>query len=212
MGSIAGYKTTIKKSGTATAFTGEAMTGTGAGPYQLNTAAKRVLDRDTVPTFYDDGAEIAAGDIASIDYMFGKVTFTEAKTGTITASGKYMPMTAIAQARSYALSRGRDLLDDTAYGGDGYRTHSGGLRDVSVTISRHALADDAGDTWKEFMTLLAAGTPIVIEIQPGGTGSFHRGWFRVESTNQSGDVAALEAEELSFRLDGDTNASYSTGT
>lgn len=212
MGSIASYNTILKKSGTATAFTGEAMTGTGAGPYQMNTAAKRVLDRTTVPTFYDDGTPIVAGDIASIDYMFGKVTFTGAKTGPITVDGKYMPMTAIAQARGYSLSRARELLDDSAFESDGYRTHTVGLKDISITIARNALADDVGNTWQEFMTLMAAGTPIVIEIQPGGTGSLHRGWFRVESTNQGGDVAALETEDLSFKLDGEADASFSTGT
>jgi len=203
MASLAGYNTVVKKSGSSTAMTDEAMSGSGAGPYTIDAAAKKIWDRDTLATFEDNSVAIDAGDILTVDYLTGKVTFTGSKTGPITVSGKYMPMAVVAQAHAAAISLGGDLLNDTDFASAQtapYVNRAAGLRDASVSLTRW---EDVAGT---FGAILAAGVAIVLEIQPGGSGKYLRGWFLLESENQSGDVSALEQEELTFQLDADDDA------
>jgi hypothetical protein len=204
----AAYKVTIKKSGDSTAFTAEATTGTGVGPYQITTAAKRILDRAVTPTFKLDGVAIEASDIASIDYLQGKVTFKTSKTGAVTADGSYMPMTVVGGAKGYKLSLTSKLVDDTDFASaqaSDTRSRSAGLKGVALELSRF------DDLEGELKALLDAGTAVVVEIGQAAGTIIRRGWFKLLKDDQSGGVEDLETESLSFKLAGDAKASFSLG-
>ena len=202
---VVGHAATVKKSGTSTVFTGEAFTLVSGNTYQITDAAKRVWDRTASFTFYGNSIAIPSSQISSIDYLNGKVTFSSSQTTPITADGKYMPMTSVAGANSFELAINNTILDDTDFDiTDNYRSSMYGLSDVSVTLRRFAQATN------EFFTALTNGDYLVIEIDPAGTGtSIARGWFVVESSNQSGSVDELETLELSFRLDNTNDVAFS---
>ncbi len=215
MAGVAGYLTVLKKSGTATVMTSDPMTSTGstvANRYQISAAAKQVFDRNTVPTFRGGGSSTAAGStiaasaVASVNYLFGTVTFSSTQPEPVKVTGKYMPMTNVAGAKSYTLSQAADVLDDTDFSSTGYHTRKPGLNDVSLTVSRWHSLD------LTFWTLMEARASVVAELQPGGSGSVARGWFVVESETHTGDVSALEESELVFQLDDDGTAAYAWST
>jgi len=205
-----GYLTTVKKGGTPTALTNEPMTNLSGNTYQITDASRRILDRDVVPVFGDQGGSptnIHPSDIASIDYLFGIVTFNTAKVEpVVVVSGNYMPMSDIAGANNYTLNHAGDVLDDTAYdntSGNAYRSRVLGLRDVSLSVDRW------DQLTQEFFTAINDRTPLIIEVQPGGAGNpLARGWFVPESETHEGDVSSLEAANLVFQVDGDVTADY----
>lgn len=211
MGSIASYTTTVKRGGTTTAMSAEAMANTTGNTYQISDATKEIWDRSVVPTFKANGVTVAAADILNIDYVFGKVTFVGSETEPITLdTGNFIPTVVVAGARVYSLSMTADMLDRTDFDGaqanDGFRQRLYGLRDVSISISRWAKADDT------FFTALNSKTPVVIEVQPGGANDFARGWFLLEGENHSGDIAALESSDPTFVLDGEVEGRFNWGT
>ena len=192
----AGYAASVQKSGTSTGFTGEATTNTSGNVWRLNDATKRVLDREVALVWYDNGVPIVAGDITSVDFLFGEVTFTGSKSGPITVDGSYMPMTEVAGANSFNLNRTSQVLDDSDTSNVGYHTKKTALLDASVSVSRW---DDIQYT---FTDLLEARIPMVIDIIPGNS-HHYKGWFVVESDNKTFDVNALLGATTSFQLAGD---------
>ena len=211
---VASYLSVVKKSGTATAMTSQAMStnSTVANTFQVGSTARRIWDRLTTPTFRDGGSTIAASDVTSIDYLFGKVTFATTKA-SVTVSGNYLPVTNIAGANSYTLNQSRDIPDNTDFSSTGWRYRTcPALWDVNVAMTRFS---KIGSTNPEldFVSAINTGTPLVVEIRPGGGSNITaRGFFVVESENQSGDVASLETADLSFQLDGNADAAFSWGT
>jgi hypothetical protein len=198
----AGYVAKVLKSGSTTAMTDEAMTLVSGKTYKITNAAKNVWDRTVTPTFEDNAVAISANDIESIDYLFGRVTFTSGYTvtGPITvATGSYLPMAVVAKANSFTLTQTADTKEtsdfETAQANGGFRTFEYGLRKVELS-TQGTFATSNG-----FKALLTARSEVVIEINPdGANGSVARGWFKPMNTGQSGDVGALEEETLSFSL------------
>lgn len=196
----AGYTCDIKKQGTTTVFTAEAMTVVSGKTYQIDAAAKEIWDRGTTVTVFDNAVDKTT-EVLSIDYLFGKVTFkaTYTPTGPITATGKYFPTAVIGLPQSYTLTQAANAEETTdfatAQSNSGYRTYDPGLRQVSLEISNtYALAST-------FATTLAARSELIVEINPdGGLLSLCRGFFKLASEGQSGDVGALEAESISLVL------------
>lgn len=204
MAGVAGYEAEVKKSGTTTGFTTEATTNPSGNVWEITDATKAVWDRDVTPTFYDNGVEIAAGDIQQIDYLYGKVEFTGAKTGPITVTGSYMPMASVAGANQASLNITSAILDDTDFSNVGYHTKEYGTQDVVVSLSRWE------DVQNTFGAILVARAPIVIEIAPS-TAKSYRGWFIPDSVSDNFSIESLLDESVSFQLDGDdtTGKSFS---
>lgn len=204
--SVAGYSTLVKLAGATTAMTDQATTNTSGDFWQITDVTRRVLDRDVLPTFEDNAVPISAADIASIDYLFGIVEFTASKTGPITfATGSFVPLTAVAGANAFTLNQSVDALDDTEFAGDGSRSRIYGLKDVALSLTR-ILAIEA-----TFVDAINDRTPVMVDVQPGGSGPIARGWYVAESQAASGDIGSLEQTELSFQLDGDTEAVFAWG-
>lgn len=193
--STPGYQISIKKSGVSTSFTGEACSNTTGNTYQIDDTNKRVFDRDVTPTFYANGVAILPAAIASIDYLYGKVTFTGSETEPITVDGAYMPMFEVAGCKEGTLNRTSAIHDYTDTSNVGYHTKMTGLHDVTITVGRF---DDISHA---FTDLIVSRTPFVIEFSPAPTKTY-RGWFICENSGQNLDLNALIEESLSFQLAG----------
>lgn len=197
---FAGYVAKIKKNGSTTAFTDEAMSLVSGKTYKITDATKNVWDRSATITV-DDNAVDATANVESIDFLFGQVTFAAAytPTGPITVSGSYFPMTQVAKAQEFTLTQTTDAIDttdfETAQGNEGHRTFDYGLRTVSLDLTG-VYASSNG-----YRASLEARDELMIEINPDGNSkSVARGFFKPISQDQSGNVGALEKETNKFEL------------
>ncbi len=202
----AAYNTTIKLAGISTAFDDEPTTNISGFLYQINDANKRVLDHDEEITVEVDDVEADEDDYV-IDYLFGIITFSEAPGGAVSISGNYIPLMAVGGAMEYAVNLTGDILDSTGFNeaiaNSGYRTKQYGLTDVSASIERFAPASSA------FAKGLKERDRLFVEFTPGGEDERIHGWFVVESTNQTGELTALETESIALQLDGQIQTSFS---
>lgn len=198
----AGYVGTIKKGGTPTVMTAEAMSLVSGKTYKITAAIKQVMDRATVPIFYDNAVDHTT-DVESYNPLFGTVTFKAAYTvtGPVTVTGKYLPMATVGSFRGYTLNMQAAAIDtgdyDTLNANGGYNTFAAGMRDVSLELPGIYNAASG------FPALLAARTELIIEINPdgmGASGSRARGYFKCTNTKVSGNIGALEQEDTSFKL------------
>lgn len=199
MTGVAGYGASIKKSGSTTVFVNEDFTNTTGDTWQIDDTVKRVFDKDSLPGFYDDNIAIPANEVQSIDYLYGRVTFTSTKVGPIVANGSYFPMLEIAGAKEISLNRTVAIHDDTSTGNAGFHTKVYGLQDITMTLSRW------DDLTKEFTNILKNRKEVIIEFAPTVDKSY-RGWFVIDSAGQSLDLNALIEESISFQLAGDDEA------
>lgn len=197
---FAGYQATVKKVGTSTTFTTQATTLVSGKTYQITDTTKRIWDRTTVPTVFDNAIDHTA-DVESIDFLYGKVTFksTYTVTGPVTVTGKSFPTTAVGSIKGFTLTQNADAIDNSDYAtvqaNGGYKTHQPGLRTVSVELPGVFKAING------MVALLESRAEVIIEINPDGNGkSLCRGFFRPINQRQSGNVGALEEENVTFNL------------
>lgn len=198
-----GYLTTLKKPGASTAFNDEASTLVSGKTYQIDDLTKRVWNRNGGAFVVKDNAVDHTADVESIDYLFGKVTFKSAYVvaGPVTISGFYYPTIDLGKAMSYSLTMTANAIRDTNFPGaaanGGYNTHRPGLREVALELPA---VFDAADAWP---AALDSRGEYIIEINPdalGNNGSLCRGFFRLMSQRQAGNVGELEEETINFRL------------
>lgn len=198
-----GYGAKLFKPGTSTAMTDEATTLVSGKTYQITDTAKRAINRAIAITVEDNNVNRNA-EVESFDYLFGKVTFKSSYTvvGPVTITGEYFPMsTALAKWTAFTLTMTGDAIRNsdgpTLQANGGYHTHEPGLKTVALEVPTvFAGADD----WP---AALDARSEYIIEVNPDGTGwsgSIARGFFRLMTQRQSGDVGALEEENLRFEL------------
>lgn len=201
---FAGYNADLKKSGTLTATTGEAMSLVSGKTYRIDDSSKEVWDWDATLTVYDNATPVASANIESIDYLFGKVTFAAAYsvTGPVTIDVSYYPLSTFGKAQNFTLTQtanARDTSDyQTVQANSGYRVHAQGLRTVSLELGG---IFNAPDDWQGE---LASRNAIMIEVNADGNQkSTARGWFRLTSAGQDGDAGDNEMETINFVLNVD---------
>jgi len=201
---FAGYQAKILQQGTSTAMTDESMTLVSGKTFTIDDDTKEIFDRNQTLTFDDAAVLVPEADIESVDYLFGTVTFTAGHTVTepITVLGNYWPVVAVAGASSYTLTQTADTKQTTdfavAQANGGFHTFLPGLRSVALELTGFY------DLTNGFLVDLKAGTEVVVEINADGlgeaSGSVARGFFKIITHGQSGDVGALEEETVEFRL------------
>lgn len=198
---FAGYVTKILKPGVSTVMTDEAMSLVSGKTYQITAPTKRIINRNVAITVKDNVTPVAAANIETIDYLFGKVTFVSGYTvtGPVTITGEYYPTVAVGCANEFSLTQTAEAIDNTcmdiAQGNDGHRTYEAGLKTVSLELS------GIYKTTNAYLTSLLARSELIIEINLEGTGlTVARGFFKPMATGQSGDVGALEEETVTFEL------------
>lgn len=197
---FAGYVVDIKKSGSTTAMTGEAMTLVSGKTYKITNATKNVWNRNVAVTVYDNAVDHTA-DVVAIDYLFGTVTFDSGYTvtGPVTVDGSYLPMAALAKYQNFSLTQSMEAINDsdipTLQANSGHATFSHGLRTVNLEVSG-VYASTNG-----YRAALIARDELVLEVNPdGGSKTVARGFFRPSTRTQQGAVGALEEETASFVL------------
>lgn len=197
---FAGYIVSLKKAGTPVALSDEPMSLVSGNTYVITDKDKRIIDLDTAVTVEDDGSDETA-EIESINYMTGEITFNSgyAVTGPVTISGKYIPVSEIAGAKTFTLTQTAETIDETdiptARANDGYMVFSQGLKTASLELS------GIYKTTNAFQTALEDRESFIVEINPDNNAlSIARGIFKFASRGQSGDVGALEEETISLRL------------
>lgn len=198
---FAGYVATIKRQGVSTVMTSESMTVTAGLEYQIDAIARQIWDRAVTLVINDDGAPVAEVDIESIDYLFGRVTFIPGYvvTGAITVTGAFFPTTDLCGANSFTLTQTAAGVDTTdmclASGNGGYRIFDYGLKQVALEMSGFYSAIYG------YLALLQGRTELIIEINPDGSNeSVCRGFFRIVSESESGNVGDPEEQSISFQL------------
>lgn len=207
---VAGYNVVLKKTGTSTAMTDEAMSLVSGKTYRITNAAHRVIDPEVAVVVEDGGTPVDAEDILNIDYVGGTVTFVGGYTvgGSVTiATGNYLPTGAFGCSRSFTLTQSTAEIDSTCYefaqANEGMRRFEGGLKTVSLEVGG---IYQAATDWYEIMK---ARNPLTIEIDldASNTGkTVARGIFRVSSEGQSGNQGNVEESTQQFTLyvpDGD---------
>lgn len=199
---FAGYVATIKKTGSATSFTGESMTQVGTSQtYRIDDSSKDVWDWTVATTIYDNGTEVADADIDYIDYIFGQVVFDSGYTvtGPVTADGSFLALDAFGKAQSFDITQSADTTDTTdlatAQANGGYMTMRPTL--LTADVSMTAFYDVANG----FDDLFDNRTVFLLEFNPDGSNeSRARGIFKVNEDSLSGDVGGDEEESVSFVL------------
>lgn len=197
---FAGYKATIKKSGSSTSFFAETMNLVSGKTYEIGDSAKNCWDR--AGTFVvDDGGSDVTDQVESFDYLFGRITFKSSYTpsGVISVDGAYFGLASYGNAQDFTLTMSADTVDTTdfatAQGNNGYRTFRYGLKNVSLSLSGFFNVTNG------FKTLIDSRQEVIVEINPDGQGkSVARGYFKAINTSQSGDVGGDESEDVSFEL------------
>jgi hypothetical protein len=199
----AAYNSTVKLTGTTTAFLTEAMTGAGAGPYTITDANKAIWNPGVALLFYDNAVLIPSTDILSVDYFFGKVTFTAAKVGPITVSGSYLPTHDLACGREFDIQFSADLLDVTCFATEGVMLRQQGLKDITGSIGflDNVLTDlDPGLGTLKLYDVWNNGLPKVLEIRPGPSGNKIRMRVIFEDVNDKAAVDGLVEGTMAFQL------------
>lgn len=198
---FAGYVAKIKKAGTSTVLTTEAMSLVAGKTYQVTSAAKRTFNRGVALTFFDNAIAVSAANILNVDYLYGRVTFVAGYTvtGPITVTGAYFPLAQIAKGRTFKLTQTADAVDntdfETAQANSGIKTFDYGLKTVALEIGGVFALSNA------YRALVLARQEAIIEINPDGNDkSVARGFFKPMATNQSGAVGALEEQTINWTL------------
>lgn len=199
---FAGYVSTVKRAGVPVAFTSEALAQVGTTKtYEIVDFTKSCWNYNLAVNFFDGVTPIAASNIESIDYMFGRVTFIAAftPTGAVSATGQYFPLSAFAKANSFSLSMTADTTDTTSFedaqANGGFNTFRQTLKNADLELSGFYRATNA------LFDVLTAREDFVVEINPDGNNkSIARGIYKAVNDSQTGDVGGDESETISFGL------------
>ena len=196
-----GFQATVKRAGTGTTFTGEAMEQEDGQTYIITDKTKDLWDYNVGVTVFDDASEVSAANIESIDYLFGRVTFVAGYSvvGAITVDGSYFPVATFGCANSISLTQNAEAIlascFDTTQTENGYNTYDSGLKTVSAELSGFYR------TANDFFTILSDRDTIILEVDWEGDGQTKcRGVFNVQSYSQSGDVGQQEESSVTFNL------------
>ena len=201
MAFVAGYKSLFKKGGTATTFTAEACTEIITDKvFQITDADKRIWDINPETTFtvLHNGVAVSSADIDYIDLLQGIIAFKTAnKTGTVTVTGKYIPVTTITYANEGSLNVSQELVDVTTFASlvdnNDFRSRQATLKDVSLSLSGFF------ETSSLFYDTLNNGEDVLIEASIRGATEKIKGWFKSESFEASMGVADIICQSISFQ-------------
>jgi len=199
---FAGYVADLKKvAGASTVMTGEATTFVSGKTWQITSAAHRIIDRATTLVVLDTAVPVAAANIQSIDYLFGRVTFISSFTpgGAVTITGAWFATALIAKGRTFSLTETAEAVQttvfETAQANGGHHTFQYGLKTVALEVS------GVFDITNDLQDFVKNRTELIIEINPDGSNqSVARGYFKAMTQNQSGNVGDLEEETINFTL------------
>ena len=196
----AGFEARLKRAENPTGFTTEPTTLVN-GSYVIDDRTRSLWDITAGVTVFDDGVAVDLDDIASIDYMNGRVRFVDGYVvdGPVTVTGEYLTTTNFACARSIDLSQSMDTKEngcfETVGVNGGFELYVGTLRSASLDIDRFYRSTT------DFYEILRDRDDIIIEVDLDNSGTtVARGQFKVLTDSLSGGVGGDESESVSFGL------------
>lgn len=207
MAAVAGRKAQVKIPSAAIAFTDEATTSAGDGVnYQITNAVKRVWDATATITVKVGGSPVSATTY-TLNRLTGTVVFnvTDLGRAAVTVSGSYLPLSVLAEARSYTYELTAKNDPDSAFGDD-YVTRVQAKKDLRGSLSRWHI-----ETY--FSAALLADTQLVFQFYAAATASPELTcWGKLTSRGFNAVQDGLQEESLDFvgTLDADNRAIDST--
>ena len=199
MAATAGKLVRLKLSGAAVAFTTEACTDTGDGKtYQITNAAKRVWDPTaSISVFYNGVLKPATS--YTLNRLAGTITFASAPgAAPVTVTGSYLPMTTIAEGKSFSFKAAATYAEDTAFGDT----------DV-VRVQMQRMASGAIGMWwldSSFLTAFLAGAQLVVEVAiANGATPIARAWALLTERGHDVAMAGLQEEALTWEATQDAD-------
>jgi hypothetical protein len=192
MSATAGKLVRLKMSGAAVAFVTEACTDTGDGKtYQITNAAKRVLDPTASISVYYNGVLKPASSY-TLNRLAGTITFASAPGAlAVTVTGSYLPMTTIAEGKSFSFATKTTTLEDVAFGDT----------DITRAVIEKMASGTIGMAWLDnaFHAAFVAGGQLVVEIATAsGATPIARAWALLTERSHDGSAAAWQEEGLTW--------------
>ena len=199
---FAGYKSALRRTGTATSFTDELSAEEEySNTYIIDDQSNTPWDWNSSIVIEEDGVETDSDDIVEIDPLFGRVVFREGYTVTepVTVSGDRFPMETFGKANTFDLSQSADTTPTTSFedaqDNGGWMTMRPTLRTAELSLTSFYREDN------DFTTPLRDEEQFIVEIDPAGNGeSLARGIFRISTESNSGDVGGDEETSVDFVL------------
>lgn len=221
---VSALNVVVELAGTSTAFTNEPTNKLVSNTvYQLQTAARRLLDPAVALTVEVDadgagggGYAVAAPSTYSVDYLFGKITFTadQGASALVRVSGNYLPVHPFVEARGFDINEMRELLDDTVFG-DAARSRMAGIQDANGSIEQLDLGEtdlDAGAGTLKILTTLRNGTAKLLEVDTVGDGTdVFRAWVLFKDRGVAGRVPEIIPTTFNWELAAQTGVTASAG-
>jgi hypothetical protein len=178
---------------TTTAMVTEATTSAASNIYQISTASKRTIDPNVAysanstaqalidTTWMDNGW----------DLFTGRVKLSIATT--VTVSGNYLTMTALASFISWSLSATPPTGETTAIG-DAWKSYAPMPVGATLSLKRYYID-------QSFWGYVSASNSFIIQIwEDAVTGFWMRGW--VTTTNPSFQVDQIDQEAINMQITG----------
>lgn len=190
-----GSATTVKTLGTTTALTAEACTLVSGNTYQITNTTHRVLDPLVARTYKGNAVAIPGAQVQSENFLFGKVTFTQAETAPITVdTGSYRPVAAIAVVKDWKITVTNKLIETSNIDNAGFKSRIKGISSCTGSFNTFTIPSSLyGGGATTFLTMLTSkNLPVLFEFFPG-VGNKFRVWVQVESLDvKEKSEAALE--------------------
>lgn len=134
-----------------------------------------------------------------VNRLFGWLTVFGTTADTpLRIRGQFLPKQLLAGANSFTLSLSNELLDDTDFGSRGWMSRIVGLHNAGLSISRYEQESEA------FRNILLENQDedVLVEITPASdvAGVVGRGYFKIGTSDRSGEVNSLETTDLEYEL------------
>lgn len=208
---LPGYSVLVRKSGTSTGIVTEpaAIVAGSSVSFRITDSTRRIIDPNVDFHFKDGTTTIAYSAIATMDFLYGEITFTAPLTaaGSCSFSGSYLPITTssdtVLEARSFKLSCSRDMLDRTTFTGsttDYVRKRLLGLQDVKLDVESLAISTATQDLGT-LSTAMFNGTHIVADIffGDGNTAPHFRGFLKIANIDTAAAEDGLVTSNIGFQ-------------
>ena len=192
----AGYLATISVTGASTAMTNEPTTNTSGTSFQMDTAARRIVDPSVALVIKDGGS--AWGGTFTFDYLNGIVTLSGAPTGSVTIDGAFLPARQISQAYELDVSLSASLPDSSLLGSE-FTQRTRALGDITGSLTCY---DTGTQTYTDvdLVGALTDGSTKVVDIQWNGGTNYLRFFAMFESVEASASVDGLQSATASFSM------------
>jgi hypothetical protein len=198
----AGYNTTVYIGGTPTTMTDEATTQVAAGPpqtFRINASTKRVIDPETPVVIRDQDTDDVTSDF-TVDYLAGTVTSATGGYVSVTVSGKFIPLLAVAEGRSVSANFARAELDSSIWG-EAYTKAILGKKGCSgdiVTLAPLNSDLDPGGGTRKWTDVFDNATHVLLDVVLIPTFTA-RVWSLAPSLSTKSDQAGLVESTITWR-------------